>query len=73
MDYLDAIQEIRKHVETLNKEGGETRDCLSEFKTQNANEHGKINSDLDWIKKFLWCIFVPMLLLVIKAAIDYIK
>ena len=73
MDYKDSIEQIRQHIKILNEEGGEIRDCISQFKTENAEFHGKMDTDIRWIKAGIWGIFVPLILLVIKAGIDFLK
>jgi len=45
---IDLDKENAKHIETLNKEMGEVRDCIAGFQKDNAvaheNIYGKINN-----------------------------
>ena len=51
-----TIEEIQRHIAILNDEGGAIRDCITQFKTENAEFHGKMSADMDWLKKWFFLI-----------------
>ena len=67
-----TIDSMQGHIEVLNKEMGEIRDCIADFKTENATAHGEMKTDISWIKKGFWALFVPIILLLIKAGLDFL-
>ena len=53
---IQRIESIEKHADTQNRETGELRDCIAQFKAENAEFHGKMSSDMDWLKKWFFLI-----------------
>ena len=49
----DTIRENARHIEIQNKEMGELRDCLKDFKRDNAVEHTKLFESLKNINIYI--------------------
>lgn len=71
MDYKDSIEQIREHISVLNREGGEIRDCIAGFKAENAEFHGKMASDIDWIRTQLRVVIMLMVGLIGTAFANF--
>ena len=79
----ERIEKMEHHIEVANKEMGEIRDCISEFKRENAVEHTRIFESLknqniyisdikDGITKLGWGLSASVIILIISIVITNI-
>jgi archaellum component FlaC len=47
-------EEIKGHIDTINKEMGDIKDEMGRIKTHIA----EVKVDLDWLKRFFWIVAV---------------
>lgn len=55
----DDIQDIRMHVNIMNNEMGQLRDCQKGFSNEISglrNLITQVQTDVDWLKRFFWLV-----------------